>query len=143
MGTFYEKITLENGMDRLLAKRGDIPENQIRAMEVDAMPDTGAWMLIINEEVRQKLGLATVDHAITTMADGTTAENDITEPVEIRWKNRRTSQEAVVIPGTKEVLLGALPLEGMDLCVDPANQRLVGNHGDKTEFIAYGGIKRA
>jgi len=143
MGTFYEKITLGNGGDVVLAKRGYIPKEKIRAVEVEAMPDTGAWMLVINEEVQQQLGLATVDHAKTTMADGTTAINDITEPVEIRWKDRRTSQEAVVIPGAKEVLLGALPLEGMDLYVDPVNQKLVGVHGDKTEFIAYGGIKRA
>jgi len=112
MGTFYEKITLGNGGDVVLAKRGYIPKEKIRAVEVEAMPDTGAWMLVINEEVQQQLGLATVDHAKTTMADGTTAINDITEPVEIRWKDRRTSQEAVVIPGAKEVLLGALPLEG-------------------------------
>jgi hypothetical protein len=51
--------------------------------------------------------------------------------VEIRWKDRRTSQEAVVIPDAGEILLGALPLEGMDLCVDPVNQRLAGVHGDQ------------
>jgi len=141
MGTFMEKITLTNAKDDVRVACGllDAP----RSITLEAMPDTGAWMLIINEEVRQQLGLATVDHAKTTMAEGTTAINDITEPVEIRWKDRRTSQEAVVIPSAKEVLLGALPLEGMDLCVDPVNQRLVGVHGDQTEFIAYGGITRA
>jgi len=64
----------------------------------------------------------------------------MTEPVKIIWKDRHTSQQAVVIPGTKEVLLGALPLEGLDLCVDPVNRRLVGVHGDKVVCIAYGGI---
>jgi len=141
MGTFMEKITLTNVKDDVRVACGllDAP----RSITIDAMPDTGTWMLIINEETRQQLGLATVDRAETTLADGTTAINDVTEPVEIRWKDRRTSQEAVVIPSAKEVLLGALPLEGMDLCVDPVNQRLVGVHGDKTVFIAYGGITRA
>jgi len=100
-------------------------------------------MLVINEEIRQQLGLDTVDYADTTMADGTTAVNDLTEPVEIRWENRKTFQQAVVIPSAKEVLLGALPLEGMDLCVDTVNHRLVGVHGDKPACIVYGGIKRA
>jgi len=143
MGTFYEKITLENSRDRAFAESGYIKDDQIRNLEVDAMPDTGAWMLIINDDVRQKLGLKTVDHADTTLADGSTALNDVTEAIEIRWKDRKTIQQAVVIPNAKEVLLGALPLEGMDLCVDPVNQRLVGVHGDKTIYIAYGGITRA
>jgi len=143
MGTFYEKITLENGGDTVLANRGYISKDKVRAVEVEAVPDTGAWMLIINEDVRQKLGLKTVDHADITLADGSTGFNDVTEPVEIRWKDRKTIQQAVVIPGANEVLLGALPLEGMDLCVDPVNQRLVGVHGDKTVYIVYGGVKRA
>jgi clan AA aspartic protease len=137
MGTFYEKITLQNSMDRGLAKRGYIREDQIRSVEVDAMPDTGAWTLIINEKTRQRLGLDTIDSVESTMADGTTKLYDLTETVEIRWKNRRTSHEAVVIPNAPDILLGAIPLEGMDLCVDPVNQRLVGVHGDTPVYIVY------
>jgi len=139
MGTFFEKITLENGRDRILAKCGGIPEDQIRAVEVEAMPDTGAWTLIINEETRQQLGLNKVGDVETSLADGTTVLNDLTEPVEIRWKNRRTSQEAVVIPDAKEILLGAIPLEGMDLCVDPVNKQLVGVHGAQIMHPVKGG----
>jgi len=106
------------------------------------MPDTGAWTLIINEETRQQLGLNKVGDVETSLADGTTVLNDLTEPVEIRWKNRRTSQEAVVIPDTKEILLGAIPLEGMDLCVDPVNKQLVGVHGEKPVHVVYGGISQ-
>jgi len=142
MGTFYEKITLENGTDRALARRGNIPESQVRSVEVEAMPDTGAWTLIINEEIRQRLGLEKDDDAETTLADGSTTLNDLTEPVRILWKDRSTYQQAVVIPDAKEILLGAFPLEGMDLCVDPVNQRLVGVHGDKPSYIVYGGVTR-
>jgi len=142
MGTFYEKIKLENGRDHFNAKDGYITEDKVRAVEVEAMPDTGAWTLIINEEIRQQLGLKKDGDAETTLADGTTTLNDLTEPVRIVWKNRSTFQQAVVIPGAKEVLLGAFPLEGMDLCVDPLNQRLVGLHGDKPSYIVYGGVTR-
>jgi len=100
-------------------------------------------MLIINEEVQQRLGLEKYGDADITLADGTIEEHDMTEPVGIHWKDRSTFQQAVVIPGAKEVLLGALPLEGLDLCVDPVNQRLVGVHGDKVVGIAWGGIHRA
>jgi hypothetical protein len=39
--------------------------------------------------------------------------------------------QAWVIPNAKEILLGAIPLEDMDLMVDPAGRKLVGAHGDE------------
>jgi len=135
MGNFVEKITLENGSDRILANHGSIPKDQIRSIEVDAMPDTGAWTLIINDETRKQLGLKTDDTVESSMADGATAMYDLTEPVEIRWKNRRTIQQALVVPNAPDILLGALPLEGMDLCVDPVNKRLMGVHGDTPVYV--------
>jgi predicted aspartyl protease len=92
------------------------------------MPDTGTWTLIINEETRQKLGLAIMGMVDSSLADGSTTQYGLTELVEIRWKNRRTSQEAVVLPDANDILLGALVLEGMGLYVDPVNQRLAGVH---------------
>jgi len=135
MGTFYEAITLENGIDRALANRGSIPESQVRAVDVAAMPDTGAWTLIINEEVRQQLGLKKIRPITSSMADGATGVFDLTEAVEIRWKDRRTSQEAVVVPTANDILLGAIPLEALDLSVDPVNKRLVGIHGENPVYV--------
>jgi clan AA aspartic protease len=135
MGTFVEKITLENNMDRRLADSGYISKEQVRTLEVEAMPDTGAWTLIINDEIRRQLGLKTDDTVESSMANGATARYDLTEPVEIRWKNRRTIQQAVVIPNAPDILLGALPLEGMDLYVDPVNKQLAGVHGDTPVYV--------
>jgi clan AA aspartic protease len=129
MGTFTEEITLANAGDKVRVECGLLKE--IRAVTLDAMPDIGAWTLIINEEIRQKLGLTIVEAVDSSLADGSTTQYGLTEPVEIRWKNRRTSQEAVVMPDANDILLGALPLEGMDLYVDPVNQRLAGVHGDR------------
>jgi hypothetical protein len=56
--------------------------------------------------------------------------------VEIHWKNRTSTLSAVVIPGAADIFLGALPLEDMDLMVNPVTQELVGVHGDIEEFIA-------
>jgi clan AA aspartic protease len=134
MGTFYEEISLTNGKDDVRVKCGLL--NKVRTLILKAMPDTGAWTLIINEDVRQKLGLDIVGTVESSMADGTTALHDLTEPVVIRWKDRRTSQEAVVMPDASDILLGALPLEGMDLYVDPVNRRLAGVHGDKPVYLA-------
>jgi clan AA aspartic protease len=137
MGTFKEEITLENIKDRGVAERGYIKESEIRTLKVDAMPDTGAWTLVINEDVRQKLGLATKKTSRSTLADGKTETYDVTESVEIRWKDRSTVLPAVVVPNAKDILLGALPLEAMDLMVDPAHGRLVGVHGDQPLHVLY------
>jgi clan AA aspartic protease len=131
MGTFTEEITLANARDIGNARDGLVPDTKIRMVTLDAMPDTGAWTLVINEEIRQKLGLGIVETVESSLADGSTTEYDLTEPVEIRWKDRRISQEAVVMPNACDILLGALPVEGMDLYVDPVNQRLAGVHGDR------------
>jgi len=40
----------------------------------------------------------------------------------------------MVLPSAKEVLLGAIPLEGMDLIVDPARQTVIGAHGEKAVY---------
>lgn len=134
MGTFYEEISLTNGKDDVRVQCGLL--DKVRTVTIKAMPDTGAWALIINEDIRRKLGLAIIGTVESSMADGSTALHDLTETVEIRWRDRRTSQEAVVMPDANEVLLGALPLEGMDLYVDPAHQRLAGVHGDKPVYLA-------
>ena len=137
MGNFTEEITLENIIDRGLAERGYIQENEIRTLKVDAMPDTGAWTLVINEDLRQRLGLTIRRWSNSTLADGKTSSYPITESVRIMWKDRSTELPAVVVAEAKDVLLGALPLEGMDLIVDPVRQKLTGAHGDQPLHILY------
>jgi clan AA aspartic protease len=137
MGTFKEEITLENAVDRGLAARGYIKEDQIHALTIEALPDTGAWTLVINEEIRRKLGLAIEGDSDSTLADGKTSKYPVTEGVKIRWKDRSIVLPAVVAAEAKDVLLGALPLEGMDLIVDPARRQLAGAHGDQPLHILY------
>jgi hypothetical protein len=55
--------------------------------------------------------------------------------LEIRWKNRRAVCEALVLPDADKVLLGAIPLEAMDLTINPKKQEVVGIHGDEVLMI--------
>ena len=135
MGTFKEEITLENIIDRGLAEHGHIAEASIRRLTVDAMPDTGAWTLVINEDTRAKLGLTIKGSVKSSLADGKASTYPITEPVKIQWKDRNTALPAVVVAEAKNVLLGALPLEAMDLIVDPVHKQLTGAHGDEPLYI--------
>lgn len=56
-----------------------------------------------------------VGKAPATLADNSVIELEIVGPVEIRFANRRTTQEAMVLPGNAEVRLGAIPMEAMDV----------------------------
>ena len=104
-------------------------------MTVQAIVDTGAWTIVINEEIRDKLGLDDAGYENGTLvnevddADGTKERYKLAGPVEIWWKSRSFICPALVIPDAPDILLGAIPLEAMDLTINPYRQ-LVGVHGD-------------
>jgi clan AA aspartic protease len=135
MGEVRTEITLVNIGDAIKARDGFIPESEVRRLTVNAVVDTGAWTLIINEETREKLGLLVEETSETTVAGGGKVPSRITEPVRVYWKNRRTTCEAVVLPSEEDVLLGAYPLEGLDLMIHPKTQEVVGAHGDKIRNV--------
>ena len=130
MGNVFAEITLKNDRDLVLAKEGHISEEDVRNITVKAVVDTGAVTLVINEAICQKLGLAIKGTRLATLADGSKVVCKISEPVWIYWKDRDAICQAVVLP-EGEVLLGVIPLEFMDLIVDPVKEELVGAHGDR------------
>ena len=134
MGLVYSEITLVNLEDKLNAKNGIIKEQDIRSMTVTAMVDTGAGNLVIDEATREKLGLEKKGTQSGILADGARGLYDMAGPLEIWWKDRSFVLNTMVIPNASEILLGALPLEGMDLIVDPLGENLVGAHGNEIVF---------
>ena len=131
MGLVYEDITLKNAGDVINVGRGFIKEPEIRHTTVQAMVDTGVMTLVISEDVRQELGLELRGEQQVALANEAVEICHFTEPVEVHLKDRYTVIPALVLAGTKEILLGAIPLEAMDLIVDPGNRQLTGAHGDQ------------
>jgi len=125
MGIVYADIKLINSTDADLSERGDIPSDKVRQVEVKALVDSGAITLVISDAIANQLDLRVKDRANVELADGTHTKCDLVGPVDIRFKNRRTSCLALVFPGANEVLLGVIPLEGMDVMIDPNSQQLV------------------
>ena len=136
MGIVHAEITLKNVLDENKAQMGLIKAEDIRTETVTAVVDTGSMYQVITEELRQKLGLAVKEEKVALTANGQRLLSKITEAVEVRWKNRTTILQAMVIPGAERVLLGALALEAMDLMVNPVTQEVVGVHGDNVECFA-------
>jgi len=134
MGIVYAEITLRNSVDIGMVKRGVMKESEIREKTVTAMVDTGAATLVINEDIRQLLGLEVEKTYKATLADGSKQVYSMTEPVQIQWKDREHVCQAILIPSADDILLGAIPLEGMDLVINPLKQELTGAHGDTAVF---------
>ncbi len=127
MGLIYAEIELINSFDMLAHKKGMLPDNQIKKMKVKALVDTGAYMLSINEELKIQLGLEILEIQEAELADGSLKKVEIVGPVEVRFENRRTTVDAAVLPNATETLLGAIPMEDMDVLIDPKQQKLIVN----------------
>ncbi|MCL1931991.1 MAG: hypothetical protein FWF55_09250 [Treponema sp.] len=131
MGLVHTDITLKNAEDITRVKDGLMPEQGIRQVTVNALVDSGAWTLVINESTREKLGLEAERVAPGVLADGTKAQHKVIGPLEIAWKDRYYIGEALVVPNAEENLLGAIPLEALDLTINPRTEEVVGAHGDE------------
>ncbi|MFT4155306.1 clan AA aspartic protease [Parafilimonas sp.] len=127
MGFVYADIELINGEDLVLARRNVIGEEEIKRMNVKALVDTGSISLAINENIQEQLQLPVVEKRKAQMANGNIIECDVVAPVEVKFKNRRCNCSAMVLPGNSEPLLGAIPLEDMDVLIDPQRRELIVN----------------
>ena len=121
------KITLKNAGDLMAARRGYIEEPEVREITVNALVDTGAWTMVINEATRKRLGLDFIDIDTDTHPKN---KYNLAGPLEVRWKDRRTTCEAIVLPDSEDILIGSVPLEAMDLTVNPYKE-IVGVHRDQ------------
>jgi clan AA aspartic protease len=89
----------------------------LKAVEVDALADTGAVYLCIPSHVQIQLELEEIAKKEVTLADGGKRVLPYVGPVELRFKNRVGFTGALVLGD--EVLLGAIPMEDMDLILIP------------------------
>ncbi len=137
MGYVHAEIELTNHGDVEMNYRGFLPENDIRRVTTRALVDSGAWDLVINEEVQRRLNLRVLGKQTVRLADETLLEVEIVGPVEVRFEGRSTIITAVVLPTTSEVLLGAYPLESLDAFIDPKRQKLLLNPKSPDNPTAY------
>ncbi len=114
MGATYAELKLTN----LFSKQN---------VTVRALVDTGATFMCVPEGIALQLGFDTseVSRHVVTLADGRQRKVPRIAPIEIVFGNRSYITEALVLGD--EALMGVLPLEAMDLLVDPLREQLVVN----------------
>ena len=111
MGLVYAPISLSNPR-----------EPDLHALEVDALVDTGAVTLCIPERVSVQLKLSAIEEREVITADGSAHLVPYVGPIQVKFENRTCFTGALVFGDT--VLMGAVPLEDMDLVIQPREQKL-------------------
>ena len=114
MGLIRTEITLRNPRERSLAP-----------VVANALVDTGALHLCIPEHIAIQLKLEHLEEREVTTADGIKRRCAYVGPIELRFGNRGCFTGALVL-GDK-ILLGAVPMEDLDLVVSPATRSVTVN----------------
>jgi len=112
MGLVKAEITLGN------------PRNKL-SMKVNVMADSGALLLCLPEHIAIQLQLEELEKREVILADGSRIKVSYSGPVEIRFENRSCFTGALILGD--EPLLGVVPMEDMDILIDPVRQRLIVN----------------
>ena len=95
---------------------------ELPPVEVEALADAGATFLCVPVAVAEALRLETADRKEAVLADGRRQSVPYVGPVEMRFKNRVAFGGALVMG--ERVLLGAIPMEDMDLVVHPLARKV-------------------
>ena len=114
MGLIYAELELINPMHRDLS-----------AFSVRAMVDTGAMTLCVPEHVAVQLKLEEIGKREVTTADDRSHLVSYVGPVQVKFQDRSCFTGALVIGN--DVLMGAIPMEDMDLILSPANRTITVN----------------
>jgi clan AA aspartic protease len=114
MGMIYSKIKLSNPIN-----------NGLSVIEANALVDTGSNFLCIPAHIAIQLDLKTLEKREVTIADGSHRTCDYVGPIKVSFENRQCFVGALVLG--EQVLLGAIPIEDMDLIIHPAQLKLLVN----------------
>jgi len=114
MGTISVEVSLANPQ-----------EAKLQPVQVQALVDTGATTLCIPEHVRMQLSLQELERRVVTVANGKKEVVSYVGPVKITCLGRSCFAGALVVGD--RVLLGAVPMEDMDLVISPTKQQVTVN----------------
>ena len=124
MGKVMEKIKLTNTYDEQMVQQGYWRPEQVRSLELEALVATGATMLILPADVVARLGLKEQGRRKVVYADGHEDEIPWIGGVRLTLLGREMIASALVVPAGTTALIGQIPLEELDLIVDPKSRAL-------------------
>lgn len=111
MGHVFAEIELSNPC-----------QPNLSTIKTKALADTEALMLCIPEHIANQLQLETESLREASVADGRSSNVPYVGPIKVSFGNRFCYVGALVLGD--EVLLGAIPVEDMDLIVNPRRREI-------------------
>ncbi len=126
MGLVYSDITLSNPV-----------KPELQPLKTKCLADSGSTYLVLPQHIATQLQLTVLETREATTADGSSHTVPYAGPVRINFENRNCFVGALIMGD--EVLLGAVPMEDMDLIVLPKLLKLSVNPASPN--IARGHVK--
>lgn len=114
MELIYAKIELSNPK-----------ESDLKPISLDALVDTGAMTLCIPEHIALQLKLKEIEKREVTTADDKSHIVSYVGPVQVKFEGRTCFTGSLVIGNS--VLMGAVPMEDMDLVISPSGETITVN----------------
>ncbi len=114
MGLATATLTLENPKLPALSR-----------LKVQALADSGAVFLCVPEHVAEELQLKELCQKEVELANGRGELKPYVGPIHVRFDNRECMVGGIV--KGKTVLLGAIPMEDMDLVIEPRKRKVMVN----------------
>ncbi|MEX2173089.1 MAG: retroviral-like aspartic protease family protein [Pirellulaceae bacterium] len=135
VGRVTTRIRVENLEDLLAERKGALPRDQVRRIEImEALVDTGSTMFSLSTRYIQQLGLSkTRDRTVTTTNGIRTAA--IYDTVRLTIMDRVCTVEVMEVADNVPALVGQIPLEVLDLVVNPMAGTLTGNPAHGGEHV--------
>lgn len=134
MGKVVTRIKVQNWDDIALLAIGQT-EKAPRSVEAEAVVDTGAVMLYLQESVIQRLGLRPLKTFTSRTMSNRIETRRVFSPVDLEIMGRSGTFDVVEIPDTLPNIIGQIPLEYLDWVVDTKNRQLIGNPEHGGEWI--------
>lgn len=119
-----QKIKLTNSYDEEDVTRGHRKTADVRSTEIEALVDTGATMMVLPADAVSRLGLLPAGYRKVRYADGRVAQVPWVSGIRVTILGRDTVINALVEAAGTTPLLGQIPLEELDLLVDPKSREL-------------------
>ena len=126
MGRTKARLIVRNASDVEKAADGALPQPEVRAVEIDAIVDTGAAYVCLPRAEIEKLGLRFVQNAPVRTANGR-AVRRIFGSAEIQLLGRTAHMDVMENDEDTPPLLGCVLLELLDLIVDPKAGQITPN----------------